>query len=109
MRRVIRSILAALRAKLEARWDLGALRTRIVSSQRERDLVERALEQGAYTAWDFEPSMDASTRYVRSRADLYALQRRSRLEAATLGDPRLEAEDPSRYGHRGQEDERSGA
>jgi hypothetical protein len=53
--------------------------------------------------------MDASTRYVRSRADLYALQRRSRLEAATLGDPRLEAEDPSRYGHRGQEDERSGA
>jgi choline-sulfatase len=76
-----RPILTALRATLAARWDLGALRTRVVTSQRERQIVDRALEQGAYTSWDFEPSVDASTRYVRSRADLYALQRRSRLEA----------------------------
>jgi choline-sulfatase len=75
-----RPILTALRATLAARWDLGALRTHVMASQRERHLVGRALEQGAYTSWDFEPSVDASTRYVRSRADLYALQRRSRLE-----------------------------
>lgn len=82
-----RPILTALRAALAARWDLGALRTRVVASQRERHLVGCALEQGAYTSWDFEPSVDASTRYVRSRADLYELQRRSRLEAAAVADP----------------------
>jgi choline-sulfatase len=103
------SILATLRATLSARWDLGALRRRVVASQRERHLVGRALEQGACTSWDFEPSVDASTRYVRSRADLYALQRRSRLEAAAAGDPRLEADDPSRYGPRAPADDGSGA
>jgi choline-sulfatase len=77
-----RAILDALRARVAARWDLGALRRRVLASQRERHLVARALEQGAHTSWDFEPSVDAATRYVRSRADLYELQRRSRLEAA---------------------------
>jgi choline-sulfatase len=76
-----RPTLTALRGTLAARWDLDALGTRVLASQRERHLVGRALEQGANTSWDFEPSVDASTRYVRSRADLYALQRRSRLEA----------------------------
>jgi choline-sulfatase len=82
-----RAILDALRAQLAARWDLGALARRVVASQRERHLVGHALEHGAYTSWDFEPSVDASTRYVRSRADLYGLQRRSRLEAAPVADP----------------------
>ena len=104
-----RSILAALHAPVAARWDLGALRTRVLTSQRERHLVARALEQGAYTSWDFEPSADASTRYVRSRADLYALQRRARLEAAAGADHPVEAEDPRRYGHGAPADERSGA
>jgi choline-sulfatase len=81
-----RPILTALRATLAARWDLGALRTHVMASQLERHLVGRALEEGAYTSWDFEPSVDASTRYVRSRADLYALQRRSRLEAPTVAE-----------------------
>jgi choline-sulfatase len=73
------AVLAALRAEVAARWDLDALQRDVLASQRERRLAVRALGQGAYTAWDYEPPADAATRYVRSRADLYELQRRSRL------------------------------
>jgi len=69
------------RAELAQRWDLELLHRRVLASQRERHLVVRALGHGAYTPWDYAPPVAAETRYVRSRADLYALQRRSRLDA----------------------------
>ena len=71
-----------LRRELEALWDLDALHARVLDSQRARHLVVRALGQGAYTSWDFEPFVDAGSRYVRSRSDLYELQRRARLDLA---------------------------
>jgi choline-sulfatase len=39
------------------------------------------LARGRYTPWDFQPHVDASMQYVRSRADLYELQRGARLDA----------------------------
>jgi hypothetical protein len=33
------------------------------------------------TAWDFQPHVDASEQYVRTREDLYHLQRLARLDA----------------------------
>jgi choline-sulfatase len=74
-----RAVLEELRAEVAAHWDLGALAREVLASQRERRLAVRALGQGQYTPWDYQPPADAGTRYVRSRADLYALQRRSRL------------------------------
>jgi len=72
-----------LRAEVARRWDLDELRSRVLTSQRERRLVTGALDRGRYTSWDYVPSVDASTGYVRSRADLYELQRRARLDALT--------------------------
>lgn len=72
-----------LREEVARRWDLDELRDRVLTSQRERRLVGDALDRGRYRSWDFVPSVDAATGYVRSRADLYELQRRARLEALT--------------------------
>jgi choline-sulfatase len=69
------------REEVHARWDTGALAERVLESQRERRLVSEALDAGRKTAWDFQPYLDASTQYVRTRADLYELQRRARLDA----------------------------
>jgi choline-sulfatase len=72
---------AALRAEADRRWDLAALERDVLESQRERRLVVPALNRGRHAAWDFEPRVDGTMRYVRSKADLYELQRRSRLDA----------------------------
>jgi choline-sulfatase len=71
----------AFRDEVAERWDMGVLERRVLESQRERRLVGQALATGRHTSWDFQPHVDASTQYVRSRADLYELQRRARLDA----------------------------
>ena len=60
--------LAAFRAESDARWDLAALDREVRARQERRRLVARALANGAYTPWDFQPSSDASLQYVRSEA-----------------------------------------
>jgi choline-sulfatase len=72
---------APLRAEADRRWDLAALECDALQSQRERRVVVSALDRGRYEAWDYAPRVDGSMRYVRSKADLYELQRRSRLDA----------------------------
>lgn len=71
----------ALRAVLAARLDLDEIARRVLASQRDRRLVAGALAEGEVTAWDYQPRVDSSLQYVRSRADLYEVQRRARLEA----------------------------
>jgi choline-sulfatase len=75
------ALVGDLRAELTRRLDLGEIERRVLASQRERRLVGRALAEGTPTPWDYQPPVDASMQYVRSRADLYELQRRARLEA----------------------------
>jgi choline-sulfatase len=70
-----------LRAEADARWDLHDLEKRVLESQRERRLVAAGHRAGRPPGWDFQPSADASKQYVRSRADVYELQRRARLDA----------------------------
>jgi choline-sulfatase len=70
-----------LRAKLSERLDFGEIDRRVRASQRERHLVASALRTGKYTSWDYEPRVDASMQYVRSREDLYELQREARLDS----------------------------
>jgi len=75
------SSLDALHGALERRLDLGAIERHVLESQRERHLVAQALATGAATPWDFQPFVDASRQYVRTRHDLYHLQRAARLDA----------------------------
>jgi choline-sulfatase len=71
----------ALRAALDERLDLAAIEQRVLRSQRERRLVAGALARGEVTAWDYQPYVDASEQYVRTREELYHLQRVARLDA----------------------------
>jgi choline-sulfatase len=73
--------ISALWAQLSPRLDLKEIDRRVRASQRERQLVSRALRRGRYTSWDYQPQADAAMQYVRSREDLYELQRQARLEA----------------------------
>ena len=70
----------SLRSYLAAHWDLPGLRQRVLASQRDRRLVGQALNQGTYTSWDYQPSVNDALRYVRSRSDLYELQKNARLD-----------------------------
>jgi choline-sulfatase len=70
---------AELRAEVERRWDMPALRAAVVNSQAERRLVVAALRRGLRPRWSFVPDPDAG--YVDGRDDLYEVQRRARLDA----------------------------
>ena len=70
-----------LRRRIAERWDLPALRERVVASQDARRRVIAGLSRGARPAWDHEPRFPASEQYVRNGADMWELQRRARLGA----------------------------
>ena len=76
-------VLASLRAAADARWDLDALRARVLASQDERRTVLAALGRGRPHPWDFRPEGDG--RYVSTGGDLYDLQRRARLGPPGFG------------------------
>ncbi len=73
--------LEALRAEVEQRYDLAELSRQVLASQAQRRAVAAALAVGRDTPWDYRPEVDPGGRYVRSRTDLYELQRRARLDA----------------------------
>ncbi len=59
----------SLRAEVEARWDLAALREAVLASQRRRRLIHGALTQGRIAAWDFAPRENAAESYWRNYGD----------------------------------------
>jgi choline-sulfatase len=73
------ALCGGLRAEVERRWDTERLRREVMHSQRDRRLVVPALRRGRPERWDFRPQPTA--RFVRGSDDLYALQRRARLDA----------------------------
>jgi choline-sulfatase len=75
------------RAEVLARWDPPALHRQVLASQRRRRLVDQALRQGRYTAWDFQPYQDASQQYMRNHLDLNDLERRARFPAPPTPKP----------------------
>jgi choline-sulfatase len=60
--------LEGLHADALRRWDLAAVERDVLESQRRRRLVASALAHGAHTPWDYQPSTDASVRWVRGTA-----------------------------------------
>jgi choline-sulfatase len=69
---------AELRAEVERRWDMPALHAAVLTSQHDRRLVVEALRTGRPERWDFRPR--PAEPFVRGPDDLYALQRRARLD-----------------------------
>jgi choline-sulfatase len=68
-----------LRAEVGRRWDLPALHAAVLHSQAQRRLVVAGLNAGRSASWSFAPGAD--TEPLLGRDDLYAFQRRARLDA----------------------------
>jgi choline-sulfatase len=66
------------RQEVAARWDIGALREKVVASQRCRQLIADALTVGPQPDWDYRTADDTGERYVRG-ADFWAPFKRARL------------------------------
>ncbi|PVA06566.1 choline-sulfatase [Thalassorhabdomicrobium marinisediminis] len=72
------AVLAGLRAKSEARWDLAAFDAQVRESQARRWVVYEALRNGDYFPWDYQPLQKASERYMRNHMDLNVLEENQR-------------------------------
>jgi choline-sulfatase len=70
---------AELRSEVRRRWDMPALHAAVLRSQEERRVVVDALHFGRPASWNFVPPPDG--RFVQGSDDLYAFQRRARLDA----------------------------
>jgi len=61
--------------------DVKALREEVVQSQRRRQFHFEATTQGVIESWDWQPSVDASQRYMRNHIDLDTLEAMARFPA----------------------------
>jgi choline-sulfatase len=69
---------ASLRRQVQKTWALDSIHAAVLASQRRRHLVDRALQRGRRTAWDWQPPMDASREYVRNTKSLEELEASAR-------------------------------
>ncbi|MGI9621348.1 MAG: choline-sulfatase [Acidimicrobiales bacterium] len=53
----------------ESRWDSGAIRDRVVASQRARRLVHAAGRRGSLVSWDHAPVNDVANSFMRNHHD----------------------------------------
>ncbi|MEX2632036.1 MAG: choline-sulfatase [Tistlia sp.] len=65
--------------RVAERWDLEAFDAEVRTSQARRWVAYEALRQGRYTAWDFQPGLDAAERYMRNHMDLNVLEEAQRV------------------------------
>ena len=67
-------------AEAAEKWDSDGIRRQIISSQRRRALVHRALLQGRVQAWDYAPPTADSRQYLRNHAgEMFKSDRRWRV------------------------------
>ena len=57
-------------AEVLQRWDVDTIDAEVRASQRARATVDRALRQGRFTSWDYQPATDAANQYMRNHLDL---------------------------------------
>jgi len=62
----VRAIEERFAEELAGKWDIEAIRCRILDSQRGRRVVHEALMTGLVAPWDFQPRTDASKEYYRN-------------------------------------------
>ncbi|TPL61706.1 choline-sulfatase [Mesorhizobium sp. B2-4-2] len=71
-------LVAAFMDKVRARWNMAAFDAAVRESQARRWVVYRALRNGAYYPWDFQPLQKASERYMRNHMNLDNLEESKR-------------------------------
>ncbi|MBB3944286.1 choline-sulfatase [Rhizobium skierniewicense] len=70
--------LASLMGQVKSRWKLASFDASIRESQARRQVVYKALRNGAYYPWDYQPLQKASERYMRNHMDLNVLEENQR-------------------------------
>lgn len=70
--------LASMMEQIKRRWDLAAFDASVRESQARRWVVYKALRNGAYFPWDYQPLQKASERYMRNHMDLNVLEENQR-------------------------------
>ncbi|GGB07626.1 choline-sulfatase [Brucella endophytica] len=70
--------LASLEKQVRERWNLDAFDAAVRESQARRWVVYKALRNGAYYPWDYQPLQKASERYMRNHMDLNVLEENQR-------------------------------
>jgi hypothetical protein len=74
----VSNILAAFVAEANAKWDMKAITSAVLISQRQRRLVWSALKTGKFTSWDHNPQDDGREKYIRSHMALDDLELKAR-------------------------------
>ena len=68
---------AAWRQEIAKDWNLDAIRTAVVESQRRRRYLN-VINREQNVAWDYQPIVDAKAAYIRNTMPIYELEARSR-------------------------------
>jgi choline-sulfatase len=71
-------VLSSLSAEIGRRWQLPVFDASVRESQARRWVVYKALRNGAYFPWDYQPLQKASERYMRNHMDLNVLEENQR-------------------------------
>ncbi len=70
----------AFRDEMATLWDPDAVHADVLASQARRQTVDQALRQGRFASWDFQPSTDAASMYMRNHLDLNEVESGRRSE-----------------------------
>ncbi len=73
-----RGVVEAFECEVHERWDVATIDAEVRADQRARRDVDRAMRQGRFESWDFQPVADASEQYMRNHLDLNDVERRRR-------------------------------
>jgi choline-sulfatase len=76
---------AGLRQEIAKGWDLDAIRSNVVASQRRRRYLNPIIREQKI-AWDYQPLADARNLYIRNTLPIFELEQRSRFPAVKTGD-----------------------
>lgn len=81
-------VAAAMRAEIEAAFDIPATHKAVLESQKARHMMFEALKRGSLFPWDFQPLRDASQQYTRNHMSVTDRDLKSRLPPAPDLPPR---------------------
>ncbi|OED40347.1 choline-sulfatase [Chromatiales bacterium (ex Bugula neritina AB1)] len=65
-------------AEVAARWNSEQIRRDVLATQKQRQAVHLAMQEGALTSWDYQPKRDASQEFVRNHFDWIELAEKAR-------------------------------
>lgn len=70
-------VTAAMLQMSQQRWDVAALRERIIESQRRRHFLAPVMRSQS-VSWDYQPRADAADAYIRNTMSIFELESRAR-------------------------------